>query len=1069
MGEEFHQNRVQTACCLICGPTTDHLKRISTNCSLNNALNMFIGSDLGDPKLPPNCCHKCEAKYRTYYQKNRRKFVRPSLEIIAKHKSELQKKNLYPIFPYTPHTDTNCKVCEANLSIEDSANKLENSGPVHNIPPSYSHPTRNRNEPKRLGDWNMGEEKINKKMKSNEENGHVQEMETNVMQIESRNTTEMSTSKIFLSQSEPLLKPINKIMATNFKPPLETDLLPKKNKNVTELNFTWYIDNFSSLMRNNVGDGIMSDTFSIDKTQWHFLLHPNGTNEECKHFVSLWLFSDNKEEIFIEYQVSIGEKLLKSVELNLVKPRQCHEISKLVSHIDILDKNLLDKNGQLILTAKISKDTSVETISKQNKKVIHHTCKSQFKISTKLIKKDEKSPIPQIQDPLAIETSTIQNETVIQLKSNHQSLIEHDHMYDHRLMNSKVFLSPRDPHITSNQQESKPTVIAAKTINNFIIPNKTYSKTPLILKQFNPSTVPVPHAVKTKKAVIIAPKGTIDLPTKLSNPVTTVITLRFPENKASNSSPCSFNNEVTPELPDDTIDPLKQAADEASPHEPVGELLKIVTNLPLSDQVLFIKLLVLQLNDDMLSLVRKLVNTLQHEKLYEEEIDNVLDLIPGCDVIDVKEELYGGNQEDDDDENTSFNKEARSPDSDQAPLMSMTKKKETVDLVNSESRVVCDQCPKTFKSETVWRRHMKIHEEEKSQEKNIQCDECPMRFHFKDLFMKHKYYKHNSVFCEKCGKKCPNGSELKRHDRIIHCDPTKPKPFPCDKCPSAFMTETRLRLHRMSHDVVKQFACDKCERSFTQKWHLKEHMNKHGTEKKYKCKDCSKCFKFKATLFTHNRTNHSSDLPFECDICFKRFPITGRLKVHKLSHLDKSQWPFVCEKCGKRFKTKKEMVIHIQRNCPLPRPRRTKTAEEVEELKKNRNLKKKVKNCIRVDCDLCGKSISRKHMKYHIIIKHSSVRPFPCEECNQCYATKHSLEQHKQSHSKQFNCEQCLKSFSRNSILSAHLRTHTGEKPYSCDECPKTFSFKRDLKKHKEKYHKKNEENTNNDIFLSVP
>ena len=115
MGEEFHKKRVQTNCCLICGPTTDPMVTIIANVSLNNVLNMFIGSDLSNPHLPPNCCQKCRGKYRTYYEKNRRHFVGESSENIEKHRSELQKKNLYPIFPYSQHTDSNCNVCQPLL------------------------------------------------------------------------------------------------------------------------------------------------------------------------------------------------------------------------------------------------------------------------------------------------------------------------------------------------------------------------------------------------------------------------------------------------------------------------------------------------------------------------------------------------------------------------------------------------------------------------------------------------------------------------------------------------------------------------------------------------------------------------------------------------------------------------------------------------------------------------------------------------------------------------------------------------------------------------------------------
>jgi len=992
MGEEFHQNRVQTNCCLICGPTIRPLRSIINSTKLSTALVNFIDLDLKDPNLPPNCCENCRKKYIVYYDKHHRKFVKGSSECIAKHRSELQKRNLYPIFPYTPHTEDNCQVCEASLSIEDTANKQKNSGPVHNIPPSYSHPTRNRNEPKRLGDWNMGEEKINKKMKSNEENGHVQEMETNVMQIETQNMTEMSTSKVFLSQRNP---PVTSILQES----MPTIIAAKKIKTLIPLTKTY------SKKTSTPANLPLLNALKIA---------PNAS--------------------------TISLKLFNSVPKGTVK--------------------LSDPSTNL---TKISKLTKISA--------------SEFK--------------------------------------------------------------------------------------------KICSKTPNIVKIRNPAiTIPV-------KLLNSGPTELIDLPTNPSNTSLTSIKLPFqqldsPRNPCVNlsSSPQAINDfnqhdipSPEPEPPDDRIDPLKQTADEESPHEPVGELLKIVKNLPLSDQVIFIKLLVLQLNDDMLTLMKKLVNTLHQEKdilKFEsrrkvarktEQIEEIIGeaYLDEIDKIDVEEFVLEPTQ-DKLEHIENFDTVEDNPLNvglDQALVMSNAMKKEMIDLVRSdpippidqkintvvlkykekyekidpqlwkdimvsfgenadvdemlnsfrtelvgpepipdrppvadnmyacskcdqifdcrkkrkshhlyvhnnvlESSVVCDQCPKMFTTKSGWKNHMELHEEEKSQEKNIQCDECPMRFHFETLFRQHKYHRHSEVDCEKCGKKCHSKSELKKHELFKHSDPTKPRPFPCDQCPSAFFTNYGFQKHKICHQTEKPFPCNKCEKTFANNYQLTEHQNSHGTERNYKCKDCSKTFKFSSTLFKHVKVSHSSDLPYECDICLKRFPLAVPFKNHKLLHLDESQWPFVCDKCGQRFRIKGEMVVHIKKNCSRRGPIRGLYPSRV---KGEKVECKHIPGTKKIECNICGKPMYRKNLKDHLAT-HSSERPYSCEECKKSFASKSSLEKHIPTHTKPFHCDQCSKTFALKRNLKNHQQTHSGERPYSCDQCSKTFGLKRSLKIHVQRH-----------------
>jgi len=403
--------------------------------------------------------------------------------------------------------------------------------------------------------------------------------------------------------------------------------------------------------------------------------------------------------------------------------------------------------------------------------------------------------------------------------------------------------------------------------------------------------------------------------------------------------------------------------------------------------------------------------------------------------------------------------------------------------------IVCDQCSKSLQTKQGWKNHMELHEEEKIEDiyKTIQCDECPMRFHFENQFKIHKHKKHMEVFCEKCGQKFPSEKNLNRHELSKHYDPTKPRPRPysCDQCEWAFFTTTGLKKHKMKHNGGKPFSCNLCDKTFYSRWEMNEHQGTHGSEKKYECKECGKNLKFASTLYSHIKRHHSSDFSHECDICYRRFPLSYSLRAHKLSHLEESQWPFACDKCGQRFKTKQSMrdSVHVENNCPLSGPKKPRK-KGIKRISGTLSLKE------RVDCDVCGKSMVKRYLKDHLVthsseredktqcnicgkslrkhslkdhlLNHSSERPFSCNECDKSFITKQVLEKHINAHTRPFHCDQCPKSFSSNHKLKAHLKVHTGERPYPCDQCTKRLSTKHNMKKHKEKYHNDKSEDTDN-------
>ena len=170
----------------------------------------------------------------------------------------------------------------------------------------------------------------------------------------------------------------------------------------------------------------------------------------------------------------------------------------------------------------------------------------------------------------------------------------------------------------------------------------------------------------------------------------------------------------------------------------------------------------------------------------------------------------------------------------------------------------------------------------------------------------------------------------------------------------------------------------------------------------------------------------SSEKPFECDICHKRYSCRRSLRNHKHIHTD--QYPFRCGICDKGFYNSSNLKIH----------KRIHTGEKP------------------FECNICGQKMSQmSHLREHKR-NHTGEKPFDCELCAKSFRQKNHLKNHERIHHlmPKLKCtwNGCTAEFNSCQSRLQHIKVHHDPTPYHCDKCNRKYKLKRDLDHHERKH-----------------
>ena len=301
--------------------------------------------------------------------------------------------------------------------------------------------------------------------------------------------------------------------------------------------------------------------------------------------------------------------------------------------------------------------------------------------------------------------------------------------------------------------------------------------------------------------------------------------------------------------------------------------------------------------------------------------------------------------------------------------------------------------------------------------KNFVCDTCPNSFWKNSHLRQHQKSVHSlerNFTCLICSKGCVSKGELVTH---MKCH-TKERSFKCDVCIETFITNSCLKAHKRKHDGT-MLQCQDCGKQFSKAQHLNVHIKfvhlKASTALRSKRRRELKLLKGhnSLSLATENDLKYLKEKTNEnqmdmekgqttqmCTICGMLFKKLSKKKIHMLTHYavfknlnidnnfvwSEDRTLMSCMDCGKKFTQHGHMKVHIalvhyqlQNKDNLDNFNISDIDQSVVTLKteKKKTYKKEYK---KGECQECGKTYYKRHLKEHLLNVHARKSDLKTDE-----------------------------------------------------------------------------------------
>ena len=199
-------------------------------------------------------------------------------------------------------------------------------------------------------------------------------------------------------------------------------------------------------------------------------------------------------------------------------------------------------------------------------------------------------------------------------------------------------------------------------------------------------------------------------------------------------------------------------------------------------------------------------------------------------------------------------------------------------------KIACCHCCKTFATMS----KLRIHHRKHSKEKPFQCRSCG------------KYYTHRQSLARHQLLYCP---PLKEKVEEKSLSPVQEAPPRKRKACAEKEGEEQVKRPAVSSEE-EETSCRICSKQFYDHQSLTNHHDYHLSHRE--CCHCHKVMGNKSKLLTHHRS-HTKELPYQCQLCDKRFAENSTLRKHTATHGKRN---FQCSVCSKAFVRKDYLAKH---------------------------------------------------------------------------------------------------------------------------------------------------------------